>query len=71
MPFISLRVHVTSDSLSELNERMTDLIQKLKDINVRYDHEELDNESLKYVKKELKKQKQFDNIKLKQLMPSI
>ena len=57
MPFISLRVHVTSDSLSELNERMTDLIQKLKDINVRYDHEELDNESLKYVKKELKKQK--------------
>ncbi|CDW82597.1 UNKNOWN [Stylonychia lemnae] len=71
MPFMSLRVHVTSNSLSELNEKMTELIQKLRETNLKCDREELDNESLKFVKHDLKRQRQFDHIKLKQLMPSV
>lgn len=50
---------------------MSDLIMKLKDVALMSDREDLDNESLKYVKSELRRQKQFDHIKHKQLMPNV
>eukprot|EP00347_Sterkiella_histriomuscorum_P021484 403333819 len=71
MPFMSLRVQTNGYDVQELNQKMSQLITKMNEMNNLAEREDLDNESLKYMKQDMLLQKQCDHIKLKQLMPNV
>jgi hypothetical protein len=64
MPFMSLRLQTTGNELTELNEKMAELIKDIELTSFKFEEEDLRNDSLKHMKSYLKEQKQYDREKL-------
>lgn len=54
MPFMSLRLQTTGNELTELNDKMTELIKDIELTSFKFEEEDYRNESLKLMKTALK-----------------